>query len=209
MKVVNSSAPRNLHEGYSVCRLTRFAMFNNYMNEKLVCAGSAFTLPELMVAVLAGSLFLLSMIAVFMTSSLSFCRMGDYINMDRSSRNALDQMSRSIRQSKLLTSYAPSLLVFNYDSGGITNLTYRYDTNAAVLTEEWNSTAFSNTNTLLTGCSNLSFSLYDRSLALTTNVSSGQGKVISVSWNSYGSTLLARKSTENMLQAKIVIRNQP
>ncbi len=177
-------------------------MFNRSINENLVCPGSAFTLPELMVAVLAGSLFLLSMIAVFMTSSLSFCRMGD-------SRNALDQMSRSIRQSKLLTSYAPSLLVFNYDSGGVTNLTYRYDTNAAVLTEEWNSTAFSNTNTLLTGCSNLSFVLYDRSLAQTTNVSSGQGKVISVSWNSYGSTLLARKSTENMLQAKIVIRNQP
>jgi hypothetical protein len=169
----------------------------------------AFTLPEALVAVFIGITFILAMVLIFITSTFSFARMGDYINMDRSSRNALDHMTKNIRASKKLTSFDPALLVFNFDSAGTTNLTYRYDSGAAVLTEEWTSSGSTSTNVLLTGCSNLVFTMFNRTLTPTTDVSSGQGKIISVSWDSHGSSTLVQASTENMQQAMIVIRNQP
>jgi len=171
------------------------------------CAG--FTVPELLVAVLIGTVFMAAMAIIFVTSTLSFARMGDYIDMDRTSRKALDQMTRNIRQAKLLTGFDTTYLTFNYDSGGMTNLAYRYNGSAATLTEEWTSGGSTTTNTLLTGCANLSFALYDRSLQPTTSVSANQGKVISVGWQCTGSTLLAQRSSESMQQAKIVLRNQP
>jgi prepilin-type N-terminal cleavage/methylation domain-containing protein len=169
----------------------------------------AFTLSELMVAVLIGCVLMVAMAVIFVTSSLSFARMGDYINMDRASRKALDQMSCNIRQAKQLTSFDPALLTFNYDSAGTTNLAYRYNSSAATLTEEWTYAGDTTTNTLLTGCSNLTFALYDRTLLPTTGVAANQGKVLSVAWQCTGSTLIAQKSSENMQQAKIVLRNQP
>src|SRR5260370_695171 len=93
----------------------------------------AFVLAEALVSLLAGILFLLSMAVIFVTSSVSFASLGSYINTDRPSRNALDHMPRNIRRAKLLTPFTPALLVFNYDAtvNPGTNLTYRYDTNAA------------------------------------------------------------------------------
>jgi len=64
------------------------------------------------------------------------------------------------------------------------------------------------TNILLTGCDSCAFSLYDHDLAPTTDVSAGQGKVISIAWNCSG-TALSRTNTEYMQQSQIVIRNQP
>ncbi len=170
----------------------------------------AFVLAEVMVAMLAGILFLLSMSVVFLTSSVSFANMGNYINMDHSSRNALDQMSRQIRQAKLLTWYSSTLLVFNYDAAisPVTNLTYRYDPAAQALTEEWISAPYSGTNTLLTGCTNLVFTLLDRNLAPTTSIAGNAGKIISVAWRCVG-TNITQTASEDIQQAKIVIRNQP
>jgi hypothetical protein len=62
--------------------------------------------------------------------------------------------------------------------------------------------------TLLTGCSSFAFSLYNRDLIATTDISAGQGKVISIAWQCSG-TSLGRTNTEYMQQAQIVIRNQP
>jgi Tfp pilus assembly protein PilW len=164
-----------------------------------------------MVSATIGLLFVVGIVLVFTTSSLGFARMGDYLNMDRSSRNALDQMTRNIRRAKLLTSFDSANLVFSYDSATATttNLAYRYNSSAATVTEEWTSGGVTTTNTLLTGCSNVVFSLLDHSLTPTTGVSAGQGKIISVSWTSYGTTHLTQPSTETMQQADIVIRNQP
>ena len=51
--------------------------------------------------------------------------MGNYVSMEQSSRSALDQMTRDIRKSKNLLSFATNQLVFNYN--GTTNLIYAYD----------------------------------------------------------------------------------
>ncbi len=214
MKLLNSPrlklpAGRETVETVSGFRPTGSTPLKRGVNERFVRSGSGFTLPEMMVSVLVGCVFMAAMAVIFMTSSLSFARMGDYINMDRTGRYALDKMTSNIRKAKLLTTYNTNYLVFNYDSAGATNLAYRYNASAGVVTEEWTIAGTTTTNTLLTGCTNAGFTLYDRSLAPTTGVSTGQGKVVSVAWQCIGGTLLAQQSSENMQQAKIVLRNQP
>ena len=118
---------------------------------------AGFTITEVMVAGTIGLLFAVAIVLLFETSSVGFARMGDYLNMDRSSRNALDQMTRNIRRAKLLTSFDSANLVFSYDSAATTNLAYRYNSSAATVTEEWTSGGVTTTNTLLTGCSNVVF----------------------------------------------------
>lgn len=185
---------------------------NNWTNERAVgrsnkqCSG--WMLAESMIAIAIGITFLVAITGIFISSSISFVEVGNYINMDRQSRNALDRMTMNIRNSKTLTSYDPALLVFNYDSAGTTNLTYRYDSSSGVVTEEWKVGGATTVKTLMTGCSNLAFSLYNRDLAPTTDASPGQGKVISIAWQC-ASTSLGRTNTEYMQQAQIVIRNQP
>ena len=165
-------------------------------------------LTETMFAIGIGITFLVALMGIFVSSSLSFAGVGNYINMDRRSRNALDQMTRNIRSAKLLTSFDPAALVFNYDAAATTNLAYRYNAAAGMVTEEWTVSGGTTTNNLLTGCDSFTFSLYDHDLAPTTDVSAGQGKVISVGWHCYG-TALSRTNSEYMQQAQIVIRNQP
>jgi YD repeat-containing protein len=165
-------------------------------------------LAETMVAVVVGITFLVALMVIFVNSSVSFAGVGNYINMDRRSRNALDQMTWNIRNAKVLTSFDPAALVFNYDTAGTINLAYRYDASSRMVTEEWTVGGVTTTNILLTGCDSFAFSLYDHDLLPTTDVSAGQGKVISIGWNCSG-TSLSRTNSEYMQQAQIVIRNQP
>jgi Tfp pilus assembly protein PilW len=163
-------------------------------------------LAEGMVAMGVGITFLAAVAGIFVNCSLSFAEVGNYVNMDRKSRNALDRMTRNIRNAKALTGYTASALVFNYDAAGVTNLAYRYDASAGNLNEEWTVSGTTTTTTLLTGCNRLTFSLYDRDLAATTDAS--VGKAISIAWECLG-TVVGRTNREYMQQAQVVIRNQP
>jgi len=165
-------------------------------------------LPETIITIAIGISFLVALIGVFVSSSISFAEVGNYINMDRCSRNALDRMTSNIRQAKTLVSFAPTAIVFNFNSAGTTNLAYRYDADARALTEEWTSSGKTTSKTLLSACDSCAFSLYDRDGAVTTDVSVGQGKIISIAWQCSG-TVLGRTNSEHMQQSRIVIRNQP
>src|SRR5438270_661758 len=103
-------------------------------------------MTETMFAIAIGITFLVALMGIFVSSSFSFAGVGNYINMDRHSRNALDQMTRNIRSSKLLTSFDPAALVFNYDAAGTTNLAYRYQSGSRLVTEEWTVSGATTTN---------------------------------------------------------------
>src|SRR5678810_894365 len=104
-------------------------------NQRRKSAGWVLTEP--MVSVGIGVSFLVGLMGIFISSSVSFVGIGNYVNLDRSNRNALDRMTWNIRNAKVLTSFDPSVLVFNYDEAGTTNLTYRYDASSRTVTEEW------------------------------------------------------------------------
>jgi hypothetical protein len=141
-------------------------------------------------------------------STFSFADMGNYMLMDRASRNALDHLTRDARNSADLTSFATNQLVFKY--AGTTNLIYKYDSSAGQLTS-WK-TGDAQTNTLLTGVTNLVFTMYDNiplsggTNATTTVVTHAKG--IGIAWNCVR-TSVWRRSSEEMQQAIIVIRNKP
>jgi prepilin-type N-terminal cleavage/methylation domain-containing protein len=166
------------------------------------------TLPEMLVSVGVGSVALMLAATVFTASSVSFTSIGNYVAMDQKSRSALDQMSRDIRRSQNLTSYATNQLVFVYS--GTTNLTYTYNSAAGQLTSY--KTGDTTTNVLLTGCSYLLFSMYSNvpqqggTLTNTTTVS--QGKAISVNWRCTRN-FLSRTNSEYIQESVIVIRNKP
>jgi len=179
------------------------------LNLSTVPAGSkalkAMTLTELLVAVAVGSLVLMVMAMVFMTSAHSVVAMGHYVNMDASSRNALDHMTLQIRQAGNLTEFSPTHLKFSMSDQTNSVLVYDWDPATACLTE-WK-TGDTVTNTLLTECDALTFSLFNSSFTSTTNLSASKG--LSVNWKCSRTILGNKRTTEDMQQALIVIRNKP
>jgi len=164
----------------------------------------AMTLPEMMVAVAVGSLLLMAVATVFGNSIKSFALMGNYVNMDRDSRNALDRMTREIRRAGSLTSFASDRLVFTKYAATNFSLVYQWDANAHRLTE-WK-TGSTKTNILLTDCDEFAFAMQKASGAATTSAS--EGKKISVTWKCSRTMLGKQFSTEQMQQALIVVRNK-
>jgi hypothetical protein len=120
-------------------------------------------------------------------------------------------MTRNIRKSKDLVSFATNRLVFNYQGSTNSTLIYNYDPATRQL-GEWK-TGDTKTNILLTDCDYLEFSMY-KNVPLAgatfgkTTVPS-QGKVISVNWTCSRTTVGKKMNTEDMAQALIVIRNKP
>jgi hypothetical protein len=165
------------------------------------------TLPETLVGVGVGSLVLTSMMLIFMSSNRNFVAMGNYVSLDQASRNAVQQMTRDIRNSQNLTSFQTNQLVFTYS--GTTNLVYSYDPNARQLTA-WKTGG--STNTLLTGCDSLQFSMFSNvpqpGGTLTNATTVGQAKAISTSWKCSRTILGAKANTEYIQEAMIVIRKK-
>ena len=166
------------------------------------------TLVELLVGVGVGSLVLLSVMTIFLTSNRSFVAMGNYVTMEQTSTRALSQMTRDIRKSKNLLSFTTNQLVFNFS--GTTNLIYAYDPTTRLLTQ-WKTGG--QTNVLLSECDGLTFSMYSNLpqpggvLSNTTSVT--QGKCISVAWKCSRTIIGKKYNTEDMQEAIIVIRNKP
>src|SRR5256885_10978048 len=160
----------------------------------------AMTLVEMLISVGVGSLVLTSIMVIFVTSNRTFVAVGNYVSMEQKSRGALDQMTRDIRKSKNLISFATNKLVFNYS--GTTNLTYAYDSASRQLTQ-WKTGG--QTNVLLSECDSLAFSMFSNlpqaggTWSSTASVS--QGKCISVAWKCSRTVLGRKVNTEDMQQA--------
>jgi hypothetical protein len=155
----------------------------------------------MMVAVAVGMIILTVIALVAMTSARSFAAMGNYVDMDASSRNAIDHMTLEMRRAGNLVEYSPTHLTFTTVGSTNSFLVYSWDSTSRSLTE-WKSG--SDTNTLLTQCDQLAFSLYDAAFAATTNIVNTKG--LSVNWKC-SRTVLGRQTTEDMQQALIVLRN--
>src|SRR6476469_6260815 len=85
---------------------------------------AAFTLVEFMVGATIGSAVLLILAQVTFYTGRSFAALYNYIELDRYSRNALDQMVYKIRQADSMTSFTSNQMAFSYNSTNA--LTYTY-----------------------------------------------------------------------------------
>ena len=169
--------------------------------------GAAFTLVEVLVGLALTGIVLLTLSKLTFFTIRSFAALYNYIELDKYSRNALDQMVYKIRQADSLTSYSSNTLVFSYN--GTNSLTYQYSPGSKTLVETIGTTR----KTLLTGCDLLSFSIFQRNTASGTydqfpaTLTNNAVKLVQLNWSCSRTVLGARINTESVQSAKIVIRN--
>ncbi len=166
-----------------------------------------FTLPELLVTVGVGSIVFIAVASLSSYTGRSFASLGNYAELDRNSRNALDILTRDIRQVNFVDGFTSTSLVFE-DSDQKT-LIFIYDPNRKIFYRVKEGV----TNILLTGCDELVFKTYQRNpipgsydLVPTTNAVTC--KAIDVSWICSRKVLNGLINTESIQTARIVIRKQ-
>src|SRR5688500_13012296 len=116
------------------------------------------TLVEFMVALGIGGLVLAGMAALLFYTGRSFASLANYVDLDNYSRNALDTMSREIRQTRRLVAGSDTSLTFEDFDGR--PLVYAYDANSRSLTRTRDGVL--DPEPLLKECNFLKFSMYQR-----------------------------------------------
>jgi hypothetical protein len=141
--------------------------------------------------------------------------LNNYIALDRSGRNTLDTMMADIRGCSQVTAITPSssttflnLSEVNFLSQEGTNLIYSFNSSTKTLTRTYDGV----TRTLLTNCTG-SFDLYSHSLMsnswdqYTNAANLDVCKVVRVQWTSTRTLLGSIANTEDIVTAKILMRN--
>jgi hypothetical protein len=170
--------------------------------------GAAFSLVELLVAIGIGAVILAALMQVIFYTGRSFAALMNYTELDKYSRNALDQMVYKIRQADELKSFTSNRIVFSYLKTN--DLVYEYSPEKRVLSEELQG----HTKIILKGCDNLSFLIFQRNTASGTfeqfpaTLTNNAVKLVQLNWTCSRNVLGARINTESVQSAKIVLRNQ-
>ena len=168
-------------------------------------AGS--TLIEMLVTMVIGLLVTATVASLSIYGGRSFAAVANYIEMETDSRNALDTMTKDIRQATYLTGFTTNQLTFDdYDGQP---LVYNYSPGTKTLTKIKGTSV----KVLLSGCDSLEFSVFQRTPIGGTDEaypasSNETAKLIQVRWlcsrQIFGSTI----NTESVQTAKIVIRKK-
>jgi hypothetical protein len=166
----------------------------------------------MMVALMAGLMILGSVVYTSISLSHSMVAISNYYQLDTSSRNTLDVMSRDIRNAGVLTSYATNAITMVGTNYGGTPYWFTYNWDGSNMWRTYSNPASYTTTLMLSNCAYLAFSNYTRvpQANFTFNAVSGgatRTKLISISWKCSRSILGAKLNTESVQTAKIVIRN--
>lgn len=165
------------------------------------------TLVEMMVAIGIGGIVLAAFASLSFYTARSLAAMSNYADLDRQSRNALDQMTLKIRSAERLTSFSTNEVLFLYQGE---TLKYTFNPSAKTLSE----TSGTQTRVLLEDCDQLQFSMFQRnvisnSFTQVPTPTSDEAKSIIVTWTCSRSLLGNLINSESVQSARIVIRNNP
>ena len=168
------------------------------------------TLVEAMVALGIGSMTLAAVAVFFLYSFRSLAAITNYIDMDIASRNALDQMTRDIRQMSALTFFQTNEVTFS-GLGGAT-LKYSWSPVTGKLTRE--RPIGSAQQTLLNSCDAVAFQMFQRHPQPGTNnftptTTAALCKMVSVNWKCSRVLQGNQMNTESVQTTQIVMRNKP
>jgi type II secretory pathway pseudopilin PulG len=170
-------------------------------------AQAAFTLLELLVASGLAALVSTAIIALASFTTRGFVAMTNYTDMAAASRMAMDKMSQSIHQMSSLTAYATNSITLQDASGR--SYCYTWDPKARTVI----CVGGGNTNTYLTGCDSLQFSIYQHTPksnsfdcyapAYITNA-----RLVQMTWSCSRDIRGFKANTELVESAKIALRNR-
>jgi hypothetical protein len=176
---------------------------------------AAFTLVEASVAIGLGTLILAVVASLSVYSARTFSAMGNYVDLDMHSRNALDVISREVRQATAVIDRATNsgvsyITLTNTDA--LTSFKISWILDAAILTVQKSGQP---SRAVLTGCDNWNVSLYNRAPNLnSTNITFNAAtnltdcKLVNMSWRCSRSILGTKINTESVQTAQIVLRNK-
>ncbi|MBC8003476.1 MAG: prepilin-type N-terminal cleavage/methylation domain-containing protein [Opitutaceae bacterium] len=173
----------------------------------------AFTLVEMLVSMGAGSVVMLAVCSTFFFFAKATISLSNYSDLDNASRNALDTITRDIRQMIQLDSYSSNATTIRLDLLATNGtLALVYDRPSKRLTRVYGTQS----TVLLQDCDSLNFALfqrnpmggtYDQYPAATNNLAT-TCKLIQMSWICSRKILGNTMNTESVQTAKIVIRKQ-
>jgi Tfp pilus assembly protein PilW len=181
--------------------------FNTTSIKPKKSAGMA--LVELMIAAAIASILSAALASLAFYTGRSFAAMAHYVDLDHKSRNALDRLSKEIRQTNRLTDFSPTKLTFEDFDGS--ELIYLYDPDAQTLTRIYNGVA--DPKPLLEQCTSLQFSIFQRNPIMGAynqypTASAETAKLVQLHWVCQRITMGSIINTESVQSAKIVIRKQ-
>jgi Tfp pilus assembly protein PilW len=184
------------------CRATSI---NGIARSRRSLAGE--TLSSTLIGLMMAGMLLCALGVVYLFASRSFASLNDLIDLDSSSRLALDKISRDIRQADRLSACTSNVLTLQF---GTNNLIYQWSPDAKTLTRRF---ANEPSKTILRDCNFLRYDIFRRNLtngsydyypaAVATNT-----KVVQVTLGCSRTVLGRSSGTSGFQSAKIVIRNQ-
>jgi Tfp pilus assembly protein PilW len=171
-------------------------------------SAAGFTVIEFLIATTIGMVALGAAAALSVYTARSFAAMGNYMELDKNSRNALDKMTQIVREADGVLNYGPQAITLSYHGQ---TLSFNYSPTAKTLT-------LVNTNNvrdvLLTDCTFLNFQIYQRNAVAGTynqypvTADESAAKIVQVAWVCSRYLIGHIFNTESVQSAKIVIRKQ-
>jgi Tfp pilus assembly protein PilW len=166
----------------------------------------AFTLMEVLVASGVAGIVVIVIATLALFTSRSFVAATNYTDMALSSRMALDNISRNIRQARPVTACTSNSISL-IDANG-SNVQYLFSPSSRTLL----SVSGGVTNTYLTGCNTLQFWIYQRTpisnqFACYNPASVTNAKLVQVTWSCSRQILGANVNNEVVESASICLRN--
>ncbi len=184
------------------------------------------TLAELMIAIGISGLVFAAVGTMIFFSGRSYAALANYVDLDNKSRQALDRITKDLRQVNAVTSFGTNtvsgqvvtnqLIVAGNDTNGTAyNITYTYNPASTnrTLTRTKSAGEYAGTTTLLTGCTYLNFRMYSRvpqtnDLDNFIAASVAECKVVQIDWICSRKIFNQSDNTESVQSAKVVIRKK-
>jgi type II secretory pathway component PulJ len=173
----------------------------------------AWTLVEMLISLGIFSICGAAIASLFVYGTQTFAALYNYATLDALNRNAMDTMTREIRQALAITSYNTNPATLTLVNGDGNTVVYTFNPNTSQL--ERSIQGDPNTHVLLTNCTLLQFELYKRNpsnatynlFPVATQNWSNEVKVIQLTWKtSMNVCPTTITNSENVQTARIVIR---
>jgi prepilin-type N-terminal cleavage/methylation domain-containing protein len=174
------------------------------------------TLVEMMIAVGLFSIVSMALMGTYIFSVKSMASMYNYTLLDEYNRQAMDQLTRDIRQAKHIVNYTTNsitILAAKDDGSDGPEVTYAFSPSAKKMIR---SSSDGTSRVLLNDCSLLSFQLFTRcpsngvfgSFPVAINNWSKTAKVLQLTWKTSIALPSGVVNSENIQTARVVIRKQ-
>jgi len=166
---------------------------------------AGFTLVEFIIGTGIAGTILTVILALVLYSGRNFAALANYANLQATSLNAIDRVSKDIRQMDALTAYSTNSLSFRVGASG--TLQFTYSPSGRTLTRTMNGTS----TVLLSECDSLAFYVYQRTPMSGTwdqfgITSTNESKVVQVKWKCSRTIFGQKVNTEEEQTSRIVIR---